>query len=145
MVATLGQHYNNTGEKPTVMLCIYINRHAGTPDKTKLIIIYNSNSAIDPYTIRALSLEHKQCYNNIVICKDKYIYILQLYQSAGTFYSTFTPNNLDFPRIYPFLCHRPLTCIHPQILGFDRISGMHLYFQHTHFIPIVGVGKRGAY
>ena len=31
-----------------------------------------SKSAIDPY-----SLEHKQCYNNIVIGKEKYIYILQ--------------------------------------------------------------------
>ena len=36
-----------------------------------------SNSVIDPYTIRAYSLEqHKQCYN-IVIGKEKYIYILQ--------------------------------------------------------------------
>ena len=37
-----------------------------------------SNSAIDPYTIRAYRLEHKQCYN-IVIGKEKYIiYILQV-------------------------------------------------------------------
>ena len=68
------------------MLYTYINRHAGTPDKNKtktflvhnknrFIIIY-SNSAIDPYTIRAYSLEHKQCYN-IVIDKGKYIRILQ--------------------------------------------------------------------
>ena len=34
MVVTLGQQYN-TGEKPTVMLYTYINRHAGTPDKNK--------------------------------------------------------------------------------------------------------------
>ena len=34
MVVTLGQHYN-TGEKPTVILYTYINRHAGTPDKKK--------------------------------------------------------------------------------------------------------------
>ena len=32
MVVTLGQQYN-TGERPTVMLYTYINRHAGTPDK----------------------------------------------------------------------------------------------------------------
>ena len=35
-----------------------------------------SNSVIDPYSIKAYSLEHKQCYN-IVIGKEKYIYILQ--------------------------------------------------------------------
>ena len=34
MVVTLGQQYN-TGEKSTVMLYTYINRHAGTPDKKK--------------------------------------------------------------------------------------------------------------
>ena len=30
MVVTLGQQYN-IGEKPTVILYTYINRHAGTP------------------------------------------------------------------------------------------------------------------
>ena len=36
MVVTLGQQYN-TGEKPTVIMLYttYINRHSGTPDKTK--------------------------------------------------------------------------------------------------------------
>ena len=34
MVVTLGRQYN-TGEKPSVMLYTYINRHAGTPDKNK--------------------------------------------------------------------------------------------------------------
>ena len=35
MVVTLGQQYH-VGEKPTVILYTYIiNRHAGTPDKTK--------------------------------------------------------------------------------------------------------------
>ena len=77
MVVTLGQQYN-TGGKPTVMLYTYINRHAGTPDKNKtkaflvhtknvLIIIYSSNSAIDPYTMRAYNLEHKQCYNIVIL------------------------------------------------------------------------------
>ena len=32
MVVTLGQQYY-VGEKPTVILYTYINRHAGTPDK----------------------------------------------------------------------------------------------------------------
>ena len=32
MVITLGQQYN-VGEKPTVILYTYINRHAGTPEK----------------------------------------------------------------------------------------------------------------
>ena len=34
MVVTLGQQYN-TGEKLSVMLYAYKNRHAGTPDKNK--------------------------------------------------------------------------------------------------------------
>ena len=35
MEITLGQQYNNVGEKPTVILLLYtyINRHAGTPEK----------------------------------------------------------------------------------------------------------------
>ena len=33
MEITLGQQYNNVGEKPTVILYTYINRHAGTPEK----------------------------------------------------------------------------------------------------------------
>ena len=46
-------------------------------NKNRLKIIYSNNSAIDPYTIKAYSLEHKQCYN-IVIDEEKYIYILQV-------------------------------------------------------------------
>ena len=34
MVVTLGQQYS-VGDKPTVMLYTYINRHAGAPNKTK--------------------------------------------------------------------------------------------------------------
>ena len=48
MVVTLGQQYN-IGEKPTVILYTYINRHAGTPEKKRRqnstssnIIIYNN-------------------------------------------------------------------------------------------------------
>ena len=63
MMVTLGEQYH-VGEKSTVMLNTYI------------IILYR-NSAINPYTIRAHSLEHKKCYN-IVIGKDKYIYVLQV-------------------------------------------------------------------
>ena len=60
MVVTLGQQYN-AGEKLTVMLyTYYINRHAGTPDKSKQNP--NSSSVIDPCTIKASSLEHEQCY-----------------------------------------------------------------------------------
>ena len=80
MVVTLGQQYN-TGEKPTVMLYTYINHHAETPDKNKIklvLVLYKIglnitiyiNGAIDPYTIRAFSLEDKQS-SNIVIDKEK--------------------------------------------------------------------------
>ena len=34
MQTTLGQQYN-VGEKPTVILYIYINRHAGTPENQR--------------------------------------------------------------------------------------------------------------
>ena len=40
MEITLGQQYN-VGEKPTVLLYTYINRHAGTPDKNKSIVVHN--------------------------------------------------------------------------------------------------------
>ena len=46
MEITLGRQYN-VGEKPTVILYIYINRHAGTPEKQRstpshmvIIVIY---------------------------------------------------------------------------------------------------------
>ena len=49
VVVTLSQQYN-IGEKPTVILYTYINRHAGTPEKQQRqnstssnIIIYNNN------------------------------------------------------------------------------------------------------
>ena len=59
MVVTLGQQYN-VGEKPTVILYTYINRHAEPPNITnishccsiyivkRVVIIYDS-SAIAPY------------------------------------------------------------------------------------------------
>ena len=34
MEITLGQQYNNVGEKPSVILYAYINRHAGTQENT---------------------------------------------------------------------------------------------------------------
>ena len=57
MVVTLGQQYN-VGEKPTVILYTYINRHAGPPNITKqktmqyvverVAKIYDNISAIEP-------------------------------------------------------------------------------------------------
>ena len=53
MVVTLGQQYN-VGEKPTVILYTYINRHAEPPNIAKhktlqyIVTIYN-NSPIEPY------------------------------------------------------------------------------------------------
>ena len=40
MVVTLGQQYN-IGEKPTVILYTYINRHAGTPEKQRDKIVHH--------------------------------------------------------------------------------------------------------
>ena len=45
-----------------------------TKNKTKTFLVHNKNrfviiysdSIIDPYTIKAYSLEHKQCYNIVI-------------------------------------------------------------------------------
>ena len=44
MVVTLDQQYN-IGEKPTVILYTYINRHAGTPEKKRKLKRYSSTSS----------------------------------------------------------------------------------------------------
>ena len=58
MVVTLGQQYN-VGEKPTVILYTYINRHAEPPSITKRktmqyivkrVVITYDKRAIEPYT-----------------------------------------------------------------------------------------------
>ena len=59
MHITLGQQYN-VGEKPTVILCIYINRHAGTPKKhftqTRDNVVHHKKKVVVIYiTYRAAS------------------------------------------------------------------------------------------
>ena len=52
MEITLGQQYNNVGEKPPVILFAYINRHAGTQEntvKTKQCSTPSHMVAIDNY------------------------------------------------------------------------------------------------
>ena len=65
MVVTLGQQYN-IGEKPTVILYTYINRHAGTPEKQRrqnstssnvVVIIYCYIGCEDEVT--TLNREHR--------------------------------------------------------------------------------------
>ena len=48
MVVTLGQKYN-VGEKPTVIIYTYVDRHAGTPDRPYLttfvrVCVFSSHS-----------------------------------------------------------------------------------------------------
>ena len=50
MVVTLGQQYN-IGEKPTVILYSYINRHAGTRDKKRRQNSTSSNNEDESNTI----------------------------------------------------------------------------------------------
>ena len=50
MVVTLGEQYN-IGEKPTVILYSYINRHAGTPDKQRRQNSTSSNNKDESNTI----------------------------------------------------------------------------------------------
>ena len=45
MTVTLGQEYN-IGEKPTVILYTYINRHAGTPEKQRRQKSTSSNMVV---------------------------------------------------------------------------------------------------
>ena len=63
MVVTLGQQYN-VGEKPTVILHTYVNRHVQPPNiatqKTMLyifkrVVIIYDKSAIEPYKNREKS------------------------------------------------------------------------------------------
>ena len=42
METTLGQQYK-VGEKPTVIMYTYINRHAGTPEKTFVVSGYQGS------------------------------------------------------------------------------------------------------
>ena len=56
MVVKLGQQYN-IGEKPTVILHTYINRHAGTPEKQRKQNSTSSNIVVIIY-----------CYK---VCEDE--------------------------------------------------------------------------
>ena len=48
MIVTLGQQYS-IGEKPTVILYTYINRHAGTPEKQRRQNCTSSNMVVIIY------------------------------------------------------------------------------------------------
>ena len=74
MVVTLGQQYN-VGEKPTVILYTYINRHAGTPDKHQK---QNRNHVV----------HHHTWYNKIIYCYIGYKY------KASTWYLNGLPNGI---------------------------------------------------
>ena len=58
MVVLLGQQYN-IGEKPTVILYSYINRHAGTPEKQQRQnrCVTSSNNKDESNTIIATRTE----------------------------------------------------------------------------------------
>ena len=81
MVVTLGQQYI-VGEKPTVILYTYINRHAGAANNTKqkqcstllnrLVIIYDITVPSNHVAIETYSLEHKERYD-IIIGEEWYI------------------------------------------------------------------------
>ena len=56
MVVTLGQQHN-IGEKPTVILYSYINRHAGTPDKQQDQTVHHQTIKTNP--IQSLKREQR--------------------------------------------------------------------------------------
>ena len=70
MVVTMGQQYN-VGEKPTVILYIYINRHAGTPDKKQK---QNRNNVAKHSTLSNMVVIIYCCIG----CKDKATTVLYM-------------------------------------------------------------------
>ena len=66
MVVTLGQQYN-IGEKPTVILYTYINRHARTPEKQRRQIVHHQLLE-DKYRY-SLSLTHNPIVLFIILNK----------------------------------------------------------------------------
>ena len=92
MEITLGQQYYNVGEKPTVILYTYINRHAGTPEKRHCCCWYKfmgGNTRENPKWVRnnyntgaLLELitmqEHqqKQVVNLYEFCDIQYIWTI---------------------------------------------------------------------
>ena len=64
MVVTLDQQYN-IGEKPTVILYSYINRHAGTPDKQRKKAVHHQTTKTNP--IQSLKREQRTMVMRIFI------------------------------------------------------------------------------
>ena len=82
MVVTLGQQYN-AGEKPTVILYTYINRHAGTPEKQRRQNCTTSNIVVILYCyigceneVTTLKREHREEGHDVDI------FIIQKVQDA---------------------------------------------------------------
>ena len=59
MVITLGQQYN-VGEKPTVILYTYINRHSGTPTKRKTKQLFKSAEVYNMILLTEYNIERIQ-------------------------------------------------------------------------------------
>ena len=87
MVVTLVQQYN-VGEKPTVILYTYINRHAGTPKKT----LTNKNIVVHTTT----KINQKQSVVVVDVVVDSYIQRIVLATEETT--------------VTQQVSHRPIKC-----------------------------------
>ena len=74
MVITMGQQFN-VGEKPTVILYTYINRHAGTPTKGKTSPILKQ---LFPQVTNMLSYTANYAVLHIVVLGDNISLMLHL-------------------------------------------------------------------
>ena len=75
MVVTWGQQYN-IGEKPTVILYSYINRHAGTPEKQRRQNSTSSNNKDESNTIIETRKEdHDDVESAIIQVHDPVIHL----------------------------------------------------------------------
>ena len=78
MVITLGQQYN-VGEKPTVILYTYINRHAGTPTKGKTNCFIGNTPAVVTFP----PLLFIKTYYHIIVAVCYCFFVVVLKEHAG--------------------------------------------------------------
>ena len=59
---------NNTGEKPTVILYTYINRHAGTLRRSRRVLVFLETSDKEQKPNRNNTVQHPTCMVVIIYC-----------------------------------------------------------------------------
>ena len=145
MVVTLGQQYNVV-EKSTVSYTVHLHQSPCRDTKQNENNVPGSSTQLNRAAIGAYSPEHNECYD-IMISEEWYISVLQHVPRE------FLPYHIFGACLYFTLCvtfvragygawvKRKKEDHHRRYLEHNPDSRR--YFQHAHFIPIVGVGMRG--